>query len=137
MYAAIHHDDIVHYTPEQWDSLKIKGSYLYWYFVNLEEVSPETPYFELSEYEAMGWKFYDRPRGYITFYEGSNLFEQLPSEGIVEHPKKNKYGVVIPTPMRYKYTLTEDDKLQGLAFGKVMEPHVHSALKSQAERAGA
>lgn len=137
MYAAIHHDDIVHYTPEQWSALNIKGAYLYWYFVNLDEVTPEVPYFELTEYEAMGWKFYQQARGYITFYEGSNLFDQLSSENIVESPKKNRFGEIVPKPMKYKYTLSEEDKLQGIAFGKVMEPHVHRALKSQTERAGA
>ena len=137
MYAAVHVDDIAHLQniPEEWDALNIIGSYMYWFVLNLENSSldPIIPRIPLTEDEAMGWKFYKNDRGYITFYEGSNLVEQLNKENIVEHPKKRRDGVVVAWPMRYKYSFTEDDKYKGLAFGLVMEPHVQRALESQTQ----
>jgi hypothetical protein len=139
MFAGVFHDDIYQFTPEQWDSLKLKGSYMYWYFTEVENLPEGLPYFEMSEYEAMGWKFYQVTRGFIYVWAHSNLNDQFTPEQkatFIEHPKKNKMGDLVDCAMRYKYELTEEDKLQGLAFGKVIEPYVHRALESQAQREG-
>ena len=94
MWAAVNIDHIAHlqHKPEEWDLLKIKGSYMHWFILNLEDTSLEkdTPVIELTEYEALGWKFYGVSRGYLTFYEGSNMPEQLDKSKIVKHPKKRK-----------------------------------------------
>lgn len=135
MYAAVSIDDIAHLQayPRKWDALRIKGSYMSWFIINLDETIPDWPYVQLTEYEAMGWKFYGVNRGYITVYEGSNLFEQIPFEKWVEHPKKSKAtGEPILNPMRYKYTLTPEDVEQGIAFWNKMEPYVQRTLESQA-----
>lgn len=139
MFAGVFIDDICKFTPEQWDSLKLKGSHLYWYFTEVENLPEGLPYFEMSEYEAMGWKFYQISRSFINVWDHSNVKDQFTPEQharFIEHPKKNKMGSLVDCSMRYKYELTEDDKLQGLAFGKVIEPYVHSALESQAQREG-
>lgn len=135
MYAGIHVDDIRTKSPSEWDALKVKGSYLFWVFVDLNEVTPDVKYFEIDEYSALGWKFYNLTRDYITVYEDSNVFEQIPFDKWVKHPKKSKgTGKPVLKPMRYKYILTPDDVKQGIAFGQKMETHVQRALKSQARR---
>lgn len=136
MYAAVHIDDIGHLQriPEEWDKLNIIGSFMYWYIVDLENTSldPSIQYIELTKYQAMGWKFYQNNRGYLTFYEGSNLPEQLDKSKIVIHLKKRKDGVIIENPIRYKYELSEEDFDMGRAFGEVMEPYVQRTIESQA-----
>jgi hypothetical protein len=137
MFAGLFHDDIYKFTPEQWDDLKIKGSFMFWYFTEVENVPDGLPYFELSEYEAMGYKFYQVARSFIYVWAHSNVKDQFTSEQqarFIEHPKKNKMGDLVDCPMRYKYELTDDDLQQGLSFGKVIEPYVHRALESQAQR---
>jgi hypothetical protein len=137
MYAAVHIDDVAHLqaNPKVWDELQVCGSFMFWVIMPIDKVPLSLPYIELTEYEAMGWKFKGVNRGYITVYEDSNLFEQVPFEKWVQHPKKNKTtGNPILKPMRYKYTMTQEDIEQGIAFGQKMEPHVQRALKSQARR---
>lgn len=137
MWAAVNIDHIAHlqHKPDEWDALKVKGSYMFWFILNLEDTSLDAsvPVIKMTEYEAMGWKFYSAlNQGYLKFYEDSNLFEQLPNkDAIVKHPKKRRDGVVVEWPMRYKYVLSDEDKLQGIAFWKVMEPHVQRAIESQ------
>jgi len=137
MYAAVKVDDIAHLQsdPAGWDRLQVCGSFMFWVVMPIKNVSKSWAHITLTEYEAMGWKFKGVNRGYITVYEGSNLFDQIPFHKWVEHPKKNKVTrEPILNPMRYKYTMTQEDIEQGIAFGQKMEPHVQRALKSQARR---
>lgn len=135
-FAGLFHDDIYKFSPEQWDELKIKGSFMFWYFTEVENVPKDLPYIPMSEYEAMGYKFYDIARGYIYVWAHSNVMDQFTDEQkarFVEHPKRNKMGDLVDCPMRYKYELTEEDKRQADAFWQVMKPYVHSTLESQAQ----
>lgn len=137
MYAAVHIDSVAHLqsNPKGWNDLGVCGSFMFWVIMPIGNVSPSWKYIELTEYEAMGWKFKGINRGYLTVYEDSNLFEQVPFDKWVKHPKKHKVtGEPLLKPMRYKYTMTLEDIEQGIAFGQKMEPHVQRALKSQARR---
>ena len=137
MYGAINIDYVgeLQRSPEAWDALNVKGHFMVWVLVDLTNTALDTsvPVIEMTEYEAMGWKFYGVERGYLTFYENSNLPEQLDKSKIYEYPKKNKLGDIITNPKRYRYDLSEQDIEQGLAFGKVMEPHVQRTLESQTQ----
>ena len=137
MYAAVHFDSVAHLqsNPKGWDELGACGSFMFWIIMPIGSVLPSWKYVELTEYEAMGWKFKGINRGYLTVYEDSNMFEQVPFDKWVKHPKKHKVtGEPLLKPMRYKYTMTLEDIEQGIAFGQKMEPHVQRALKSQARR---
>jgi hypothetical protein len=137
MYAAVKVDDIAHLQsdPKAWDELQACGAFMFWVIMPIDKALPFENHIKLTEYEAMGWKFAGVNRGYITVYEGSNLFDQVPFENWVKHPKKSRAtGEPILNPMRYKYTMTEENTKQGIAFGQKMEPHVQRALKSQARR---
>jgi hypothetical protein len=135
MFAMVHYDQLKGKTPEQWDELKIDSAYVFWYLVNLDTVDPKCKYIELDTYTAKGCIFAGSIfRGYMTRYENSNIFNYIPFEKWVDYPKKNKHGVVVPFPKRYKYTLTEKDIKQGTAFVDYMEPYVQRAFKSQTRR---
>ena len=103
MYAAVHFDSVAHLqsNPKGWDDLGVCGSFMFWAIMPIGNVSPSWKYIELTEYEAMGWKFVGINRGYLTVYEESNLFDQVPFDKWVKHPKKHKVtGEPILKPMR-------------------------------------
>jgi hypothetical protein len=133
MYYAIHVDDLTEKDRIELSRYNV-GAYLYWVIYKLD-CPPNNKHFLLTEYEAMGWKFYGVARGYIKIEESMPAYSQLPKDKLTLDPRKNKAGNLIESaPVRYRYTFTEDDIKQGIAFWNKMEPHVQRALKSQARR---
>ena len=134
MYAAIFVDDYLK-LDEQKRALVDKslvGGAFYSRVCKFEEVEPPCKYIPLTEYEAMGWKFYGVGRGYLKVEPNSPAHLQLPSDKLIHEPRKNRRGEDLNNGhYRYKYILTEEDILQGLAFWNRIQPHVHRATKSQ------
>lgn len=134
MYAASHYSQLKHLSAEEWDSLKIEGAVDNWFIFKKSNISIKIKYIEMTEYEAMGWKFARVPRGYFNIYEDANWINQLNKKNLTDNPKKNKQGQIIDKPHRFRYTLNDDDKIQGKAFLEKIEPYVQRTIKSEARR---
>ena len=108
MYFAILIDDYL--SAKDNYSFKEIGHIYKAVIVESDTIPENCDYVQVEEDEAKSFRFVDVTAEKITVRPGGDFFEFMVSKGIEEVPSLNKLGEPLEGALKYKYTLTEDDR---------------------------